>query len=106
MKINIEKLKELCKKFTVSVSFNGFTPITQNVIDVNKLFDVVHEVSDVDKDEFIKNVNKNVYNSPELESIFRSVKCEGMFKIKGYSALSSDSYVECNSLNWLNDESR
>lgn len=101
MKINVEKLKKVCDQFTVTVSFNGFEPFTQKVIDVYKLFDVIHEVADVDKDEFTKNVNKCNYMSPELETIFRNVKCIGTFKIKGYEALSGDAYVECKALNWL-----
>ena len=105
MKINVEKLKKFCDQYTVTVSFNGFTPFTQEVIDVYKLFDVIHEVADVDKNEFTKKVNKGEYDSPELESIFRNVKCEGVFKIKGYSALSGDSYIERKSLKWLENES-
>ena len=104
MKINVEKLKKFCDQYTVTVSFNGFTPFTQEVIDVYKLFDVIHEVADVDKKEFTKKVNKGEYDSPELESIFKNVKCQRPMKIKGFEALTGDSYIECKSLNWLENE--
>lgn len=104
MKINVEKLKNFCDQYTVTVSFNGFTPFTQEVIDVNKLFDVIHEVADVDKTEFTKNVNNFEYNSPELESIFRNVKFQGKVRINGFDALSGDAYIERKSLNWLKNE--
>lgn len=106
MKIDVNKLKSLCKKHTVKVSFNGFSPFTQEVIDVYKLFDEIHLVADVDIDEFRNNVNQGKYYSSELESIFKNVKCQGVMKMKGFEALSNEAYVECKELKWLQNESK
>ena len=99
--MNIIKLKELCKKFTVKVSFNGFMPFKHEVIDANLLLEVIHEVSDLPKAEFIANINEGNYMSPELESIFKNIQNQGVFMIAGHEELKNHSYIECKSLEWL-----
>lgn len=99
--INIDKLKDLCKEFTVEVSFNGFQPFTHTVIDANKLLEKIHECSEIDKNEFIKNINNGIFMSKELEDIFKNIQSQGVFLLAGHEALGNHSYIECKSLNWL-----
>jgi hypothetical protein len=99
--MNLEKLIELCNKFTVEVSFNGIELFTQNVIDAEKLLIEIDSTSDLPKQEFINNINKGNFMTPEYESVFKSIKRQGVFKIKGYEKLSGDAYIERKSLNWL-----
>ena len=99
--MNLEKLKELCNKFTVEVSFNGFEPFTHKVIDAEKMLLEIDSTSELSKEEFISNINKGFFMTPEYESIFKSIKHQGAFKIKGYEKLSGNAYIECKSLNWL-----
>ena len=101
MNVDINKLKELCNKFTVEVSFNGIQGFNHKVIDVNKLLEEIHEVSDISKEEFIKNINKKNFMSNEIESIFKNIKSQGMFRIAGHEALGNNSYIECKSLKFL-----
>jgi heme oxygenase len=101
MKIDI--LKELCNKFTVEVSFNGFQPFTHKVIDANKLLENIHEVvsDEVSKEDFIKNINSGNFMTKEIEDIFRNIKSQGTFKIHGHEKLGNHSYIECEKLIWL-----
>jgi len=99
--MNLDKLRELCNKFTVEVSFNGFEPFTQKVIDAEKMLLEIDTTSELSKEEFIANINKGNFMTPEYESIFKSIKRQGVFKIKGYENLSGNAYIECKSLNWL-----
>jgi len=99
--MNIEKLKELCNKFTIEVSFNGFHPFKHKVIDANKLLEEIHLVSDVSKEEFIKNINSGNFMSSEIESIFRNIKSQVMFLTNGHEELGNHSYIECKTLNFL-----
>ena len=99
--MNLDKLKELCNKFTVEVSFNGFEPFTQKVIDAEKMLLEIDTTSDLSKEEFISNINKGNYMTKEYESIFTSIKTQGVFKTKGFENLSGNAYIECKSLNWL-----
>lgn len=99
--MNLEKLIELCKKHTVEVSFNGFMPFKQNVIDADDLLEEIHTVSELSKDDFIKAINDGNFLTVELESIFKNIKSQGTFLILGYEALKNHSYIECNKLNWL-----
>lgn len=99
--MNIELLKSLCNKYTVTVSFNGFTPFTHNVIDADLLLAEIHSVSDLKKEEFIDNINKGEYMCEEIKSIFHNIKSQGTFLISGHDALKNHSYIECKSLNWL-----
>lgn len=100
--MNIDKLKSLCNKYTVEVSFNGFEPFTHKVINADKLLEEIHTTSDIHKSTFIENINKGNFMTAEYESIFKSIKMVGMFKTKGDDALNgAKSYIECSSLNWL-----
>jgi len=99
--MNLDKLKELCNEFTVKVSFNGFDPFSHDVIDANKLLEKIHEVSELSKDEFIKNINEGNFMTKELEDIFRNIKNQGAFLISGHESLGNHSYIECKTLNWL-----
>lgn len=42
-KIDINKLKYLCNKFTVEVSFYGISPFFHKVIDANLLLEEIHQ---------------------------------------------------------------
>lgn len=99
--INLDKLKELCNKHTVKVSFNGFEPFNHKVIDANNLLEEIHEVSSLSKEEFVKNINEKNFMSLELESVFKNIKSQGPFAIKGHEALGNHSYIECKKLIWL-----
>lgn len=99
--INIQKLKDLCKEFTVVVSFNGLMPFTHKVIDANKLLERIHECSNLSKEEFVNNINNGIFMSKELEDIFRNIQSQGMFLLAGHEALGNHSYIECKSLSWL-----
>lgn len=99
--MNLDKLKELCNKFTVEVSFNGIELFTQKVIDAEKMLLELDTTSELPKEEFISNINKGNFMTPEYESIFKSIKRQGTFKIKGYEKLSGNAYIECKSLTWL-----
>jgi len=99
--MNLDKLKELCNKHTVVVSFNGFTPFSHKVVDANKLLEEIHEVSDISKEEFIKNINNENFMAPEIESIFRNIKSQGTFLIAGHETLGNHSYIEHKSIPWL-----
>lgn len=99
--MKLEKLIELCNKFTVEVSFNGIELFTHNVIDAEKLLMEIDSTSDIPKEQFISNINKGNFMTPEYESIFKSIKRQGVFKIKGYENLSGDAYIERKSLKWL-----
>jgi hypothetical protein len=39
--------------------------------------------------------------TPEYESIFKSIKTQGVFKVAGHENLSGNAYIERKSLNWL-----
>lgn len=68
--INLDKLVELIKKYTVEVSFNGFFPYTQKVVNAKKLFEEIDTIADCDKEIFIiyvNDLNTNV-RSPEYRS--------------------------------------
>lgn len=100
--MNIDKLKALCNKYTVGISFNGFEPFTHKVINAEKLLEEIYTTTDVEKSEFIANINKGNFMTPEYESIFKSIKTVGMFRTKGDEALNgANAYIECNSLKWL-----
>jgi hypothetical protein len=99
--MNLDKLKELCNEFTVTVSFNGFYPFTHKVIDANKLFEKIHETSELPKEDFINNINNGNFMSKEIEDIFNNVKHQGKFLIAEHKVLGNHSYIECKSLNWL-----
>lgn len=100
--MNIDKLKALCKKYTVEVSFNGFEPFTHKVINAEKLLEEIHTTTNIEKCEFVENINKGNFMTPEYESIFKSIKMVGMFRTKGDEALNgAKAYIECKSLNWL-----
>lgn len=99
--MNTTKLIELCDKYTVEVSFNGFQTHKHNVINATKLLEEIHLTSDIPKDEFILNINKGNFMSNELEDIFRNIKTQGTFTIAGHEALGCDAYIECNKLPWL-----
>jgi hypothetical protein len=99
--MNLDKLRELCNKFTVEASFNGFEPFTQKVIDAEKMLLEIDTTSELPKEVFISNINRGDFMTKEYESIFKSIKRQGTFKIKGYENLSGNAYIECNSLNWL-----
>ena len=87
--------------FTVEVCFNGFMPFKHDVIDAELLLEQLHTTSDIDKDEFIANINAENFMTPEYESIFKSIKTQGVFKVIGHEALSGNAYIECKELNWL-----
>ena len=99
--MNLDKLRELCNKFTIEVSFNGFKPFTQKVIDAEKLLTEIETTSELSKEEFIANINKGNFMTNEYESIFKSIKRQGIFKLNGHKNLSGNAYIECKSLNWL-----
>ena len=100
--MNLDKLKALCNKYTVEVSFNGFEPFTHKVINAEKMLEEIHTTTDVDKSRFIENINKGNFMTPEYESIFKSIKTVGMFRTKGDDELNgAKAYIECSSLNWL-----
>jgi hypothetical protein len=61
--MNIEKLKELCNKYTVEVSFNGLMPFTHKVIDAQKLLEEIDTTSELPKQQFIDNINNKNYDS-------------------------------------------
>ena len=61
----------------------------------------IDTTSDLSKEEFISNINKGNYMTKEYESIFTSIKTQGVFKTKGFENLSGNAYIECKSLNWL-----
>ena len=104
--MDLNKLIELCNKFTVEVSFNGFILFGHKVIDANKLLERIHEVSDLPKEEFIKNINEGNFMTDELNDIFHNIKSQGMFVIHGHEALKNHSYIECKSLKkWLPEKS-
>lgn len=96
-----EKLKKLCREFTVSVNFNGFHIFQHKVIDANKLLERIHEVSSLTKEEFIQNINSGNFMSKEIEDIFKNIKSQGPFLLAGHEALGNHHYIECKSLNWL-----
>jgi len=99
--MNIEKLKELCNKYTVEVSFNGLMPFTHKVIDAQKLLEEIDTTSELPKQQFIDNINNKNFMTPEYESIFKSIKTQGVFKVAGHENLSGNAYIERKSLNWL-----
>ena len=104
--VNENKLKELIKKYTVEVSFNGFASYNHNVVNARLLLEDLHLITDTDKQEFIKFVNWNnrptfptEYKKNELlRFIFDSIKSQGVFKIAGHEALGSDPYIEIKTL--------
>jgi len=99
--MDLSKLKEMCNKYTVEVSCNGFVGFNHKVIDAEKLLENIHQTSSVEKDEFIKNINEKNFMSPEYESIFKSIKFKGEFKVKGDEKITGSSYIEHKSLSWL-----
>jgi hypothetical protein len=99
--MDINKLKELCNKYTVEVSFNGFKPFKHKVIDAELLLTDIHLTSNLSKDEFVKYINSGDFITPEYKSIFKSIKSQGIFKLAGHEALGNHSYIECKSLKWL-----
>lgn len=99
--IDINKLKELCNKYTVEVPFNGFSIFEHKVIDANKLLEEIHTTSNIDKDKFIENINSKNFMSDEIRDIFYNIKSQGPFLLKGHEALGNHSYIECSKLNWL-----
>lgn len=101
MNISITKLRELCNKYTLTVSFNGFNPFTEKIIDANLLLEEIHLISDLPKDDFIKNINTGNFVYTELESIFRNIESQGTFLIKGYEQLGGHSFIKCKNLKWL-----
>lgn len=99
--MNLDKLKELCELFTVTVAVNGFLIHSHKVIDANKLLERIHEVSDLSKDDFVTSINKGEFISKEIEAIFMNIKSQGTFKLAGHDALGNHSYIECSRLKWL-----
>lgn len=99
--MDINKLKELCNKYTVEVSFNGIKPFKHKVIDAELLLTDIHLTSNLSKDEFVKYINSGNFITPEYKSIFKSIKSQGIFKLAGHEALGNHSYIECKSLKWL-----
>lgn len=96
--MDIEKLKELCNKYTVEVNFNGLDGFKHKVIDAEKLLKEIHTTSELDKETFIKNINSEKFMTPEYENIFRSIKLYGIFKIKGHEAITGKGYITVKTL--------
>ena len=100
--MNIDKLKALCNKYTVEVSFTGFESFPHKVINAEKMLEEIHNTTDIGKSEFIENINKGNFMTAEYESIFKSIKTVGTFQTRGNEALNgAKTYIECKSLNWL-----
>jgi hypothetical protein len=102
MNINVDKLKELINNLKVTVSFNGFDPFTQEIVSANKLFEVLHEVADCPKEDFVRYINSGEFkNDQQMYDIFYNIKSQGVFRIKGMDQIGSDQYIELKSLKWL-----
>lgn len=99
--MNLTQLVKLCNKYTIEVSFNGFEPFSHKIIDAEKLLAEINTTSSLKKEEFISNINKGHFMTPEYESIFKHIQQQGLFKIKGYENLSGIAYIECKALNFL-----
>jgi len=102
LNIDVEKLKEIITNLTVTVSFNGFVPFTQDVINAKKLLEQIHEIADCTKDEFVQYINSGTYKENDiLNSVFSNIQYQGMFTILGFDAIGSDPYIVLNKLTWL-----
>jgi hypothetical protein len=104
--LDLDKLRELIKKHTVTVSFNGFAPYQHDVVNAKKLFEELHEIVDCDKDTFVayvNEVNKKAKASDGYEliikTLFGNIKHQGVFKTLGHEALGTDPYIEVKDLN-------
>jgi hypothetical protein len=93
--MNIVKLKELCNKYTVEVSFNGFCMFFHKVINADKLLSEIHLTSTLSKENFIKNINEGNYMFIEYEDIFKNIKSPHEFIVQGQKNLNGCSYIEC-----------
>ncbi len=102
--INVDKLVQLITKYTVTISFNGFTPFTQKVVNARKLFDELHSIADCDKETFIDFVNtcnnpktwedrKKYKRNDMIDVLFNNVEFQGKFKMTGCEAIGSDPYI-------------
>jgi hypothetical protein len=97
--MKLEKLIELCNKYTIVVSFNGFDAFKHKVIDAEKLLAEIHTTTDISREDFILNVKSGNFMTPEYETIFKSIKFKGI--TKGLKKLSGNAYIEYKSLYWL-----
>jgi hypothetical protein len=66
--MNLDKLRELCNKFTVEVSFNGFEPFTQKVIDAEKMLLEIDTTSELPKEVFISNINRGDFMTRHVQN--------------------------------------
>ena len=100
--MDLNKLKELCNKYTVEVNFNGFQGFKQKVINADKLLEEIHTTSDLPKDEFVEKINSSDFMTPEYENIFTSIKTYGMFKTVGHEALKgAKGYIEVKDIDFM-----
>lgn len=98
--IDENKLIELCEKHTYTVSFNGLSMFTEKIINVNKLFEHLHTVSEYSKDEFLKQVNRG-NKPPLLKEIFDNVEFQGVFKIAGFEVIGNAAFIRCSKLSFI-----
>ncbi len=103
IKIDTEKLVRIINEHSVEVSHYGFTGFKMKVINAKKLFDVLHEVADCDKETFIDFVNTS--NNPKtwmdrekykrnsmIDALFLNIESQGMFSIAGFEELGGDDH--------------
>ena len=100
--MNLDKLIELCDKYTVEVSFNGIAPFTHNVIDAEPFLEEIHTTSNIDKDEFVSNINNGNFMTDEYNQIFHNITQYGIFKIRGHENVTGIAYIETEKLEFLN----
>ena len=108
IKFDLDKLRGLIKKHTVTLTFNGFAPYQHEVVNAKKLFEELHEIADCDKDTFVayvNEVNKKAKSSDGYEliikNLFGNIKHQGVFKTLGHEALGTDPYIEVKDLNLI-----
>ena len=106
--LDFDKLRELIKKHTVTVTFNGFAPYQHDVVNAKKLFEELHEIADCDKDTFVAFVNEvNKKAKPTggyeliIKTLFSNIRHQGVFKTLGHEALGTDPYIEVKDLSLI-----